>query len=95
MESQNAALLHKIASRTSARAPYPRALLDKLFLPRPTVALIGSPDEVAEQMLAIHRRLGVNHLVMSTEWAGMPKSLAIETMEMIASELIPRVRQGL
>ncbi|HEX3404712.1 MAG TPA: LLM class flavin-dependent oxidoreductase [Acetobacteraceae bacterium] len=57
--------------------------------------LIGSPDEVAEQMLAIHRRLGVNHLVMSTEWAGMPKSLAIETMEMIASELIPRVRQGL
>jgi alkanesulfonate monooxygenase SsuD/methylene tetrahydromethanopterin reductase-like flavin-dependent oxidoreductase (luciferase family) len=57
--------------------------------------LIGSPDEVAEQMLAIHRRLGVNHVVMSTEWAGMPKSLAIETMEMIAKELIPRVRQGL
>jgi alkanesulfonate monooxygenase SsuD/methylene tetrahydromethanopterin reductase-like flavin-dependent oxidoreductase (luciferase family) len=57
--------------------------------------LIGSPDQVAEQMLAIHRRLGVNHVVMSTEWAGMPKSLAIETMEMIAKELIPRVRQGL
>jgi alkanesulfonate monooxygenase SsuD/methylene tetrahydromethanopterin reductase-like flavin-dependent oxidoreductase (luciferase family) len=57
--------------------------------------LIGSPDEVAEQMLALHRRLGVNHVVMSTEWAGMPKSLAIETMEMIAKELIPRVRQGL
>ena len=35
--------------------------------------LIGSPDEVAEQILALHRRLGVNHLVMSTEWAGMPE----------------------
>lgn len=57
--------------------------------------LIGSPDEVAAQILAIHRRLGVNHLVMSTEWAGMPKSLAFETVEMIAKELIPRVRQGL
>jgi alkanesulfonate monooxygenase SsuD/methylene tetrahydromethanopterin reductase-like flavin-dependent oxidoreductase (luciferase family) len=57
--------------------------------------LIGSPDQVAEQMLALHRRLGVNHVVMSTEWAGMPKSLAVETMEMIAKELIPRVRQGL
>jgi alkanesulfonate monooxygenase SsuD/methylene tetrahydromethanopterin reductase-like flavin-dependent oxidoreductase (luciferase family) len=57
--------------------------------------LIGSPDQVAEQMLALHRRLGVNHVVMSTEWAGMPKSLAVETMEMIARELIPRVRQGL
>jgi alkanesulfonate monooxygenase SsuD/methylene tetrahydromethanopterin reductase-like flavin-dependent oxidoreductase (luciferase family) len=57
--------------------------------------LIGSPDEVAEQILAIRRRLGVNHLVMSTEWAGMPESLAVETIEMIAQELFPRVRQGL
>jgi len=57
--------------------------------------LIGSPDEVAEQIVALHRRLGVNHLVMSTEWAGMPASLATETIETIAAELIPRVRQGL
>jgi probable F420-dependent oxidoreductase len=57
--------------------------------------LIGSPDEVAAQILAIHRRLGVNHLVMSTEWAGMPESLAIETIDMIARELFPRVTQGL
>jgi alkanesulfonate monooxygenase SsuD/methylene tetrahydromethanopterin reductase-like flavin-dependent oxidoreductase (luciferase family) len=57
--------------------------------------LIGSPDEVAEQVLALHRGLGVNHLVMSTEWAGMPESLAKETIELIARELIPRVRQAL
>lgn len=57
--------------------------------------LIGSPDEVAEQVIALHRRLGVNHLVMSTEWAGMPESLAMETIELIARELFPRVRQGL
>src|SRR5262249_28238935 len=57
--------------------------------------LIGSPDEVAEQIIAIHPPLGVNHLVMSSEWAGMPEALAIETIELIAKELIPRVRQGL
>ena len=57
--------------------------------------LIGSPDEVAEQILAIRRRTGIDHLVMSTEWSGMPKSLATETIELIAAELIPRVRQGL
>ncbi len=57
--------------------------------------LIGSPDEVAEQILAVRRRLGVNHLVMSTEWAGMPESLATETIEMIAKEVFPRVRAGL
>ena len=44
--------------------------------------LIGSPDEVAEQILAIHCRFGVNHLVMSTEWAGMSESLAAETIDM-------------
>jgi alkanesulfonate monooxygenase SsuD/methylene tetrahydromethanopterin reductase-like flavin-dependent oxidoreductase (luciferase family) len=57
--------------------------------------LIGSPDEVAEQILALRRRVGANHLVMSTEWAGMPESLAIETIEMIAKELFPRVQQGM
>jgi len=43
----------------------------------------------------LHRRLGVNHLVMSTEWAGMPESLALDTIAMIATEVVPRVRQGL
>jgi alkanesulfonate monooxygenase SsuD/methylene tetrahydromethanopterin reductase-like flavin-dependent oxidoreductase (luciferase family) len=57
--------------------------------------LIGSPDQVAEQIVALHRRLGVNHLVMSTEWAGMPESLAIETIEMLAKEVFPRVQQGI
>lgn len=51
--------------------------------------LIGSADEVAEQILAIHRRLGVNHLVMSTELAGMPKSLVLDTIEIIARALSP------
>ena len=57
--------------------------------------ILGSPDEVAEQIVALHRRLGVNHLVMSTEWAGMPESLAIETIDMLAKEVFPRVRQGI
>ena len=57
--------------------------------------LIGSPNEVAEQILALHRRLGVNHLVMSTEWAGMPETLATETIDMIAKEVFPIVRQAI
>ena len=57
--------------------------------------LIGSPDEVADQILALHRRLGINHLVMSTEWAGMSETLAVETIDMLAKEVFPRVRQGL
>ncbi len=57
--------------------------------------LIGSPDEVAEAMIRIGRTLGVNHLVMSVQWAGMPQSLVLDTMALLAEEVFPRVRQGL
>jgi len=57
--------------------------------------IIGSPDEVAEQILSIHRQTGVNHLVMSIEWAGMPQSLVFDTMQLITEEVAPKVRQGM
>ncbi len=54
--------------------------------------LVGSSDEVAEQMIAINRRLGVNHLILSMEWAGMEKSVAMDCMQRMAEEVIPQVR---
>lgn len=57
--------------------------------------LLGSPDEVAEQILRLNKRIGVNHLVMSLQWPGMPQSLALETTEMLAKEVFPKVRQGM
>lgn len=56
--------------------------------------LIGSPEDVADQMIAIHRRLGVNHLIVSMEWAGMEKSVAMDCMQLMAEEVIPMVRQA-
>jgi len=40
--------------------------------------LIGSPAEVAEQVLELRRRFGVTTLIAGVHWVGMPKSLAIE-----------------
>jgi alkanesulfonate monooxygenase SsuD/methylene tetrahydromethanopterin reductase-like flavin-dependent oxidoreductase (luciferase family) len=57
--------------------------------------LLGSPDEVAEQMLALHRATGINHLIMSVQWPGMPQSMAVDVLHMLAEEVFPRVRQGL
>lgn len=54
--------------------------------------LIGSPAEVSEQILRLHARLGVTHLIMSIEWAGMPQSLVLETMQLIAEDVFPSVR---
>jgi alkanesulfonate monooxygenase SsuD/methylene tetrahydromethanopterin reductase-like flavin-dependent oxidoreductase (luciferase family) len=56
--------------------------------------LLGSPDEVAGQILRLHRQTGINHLIMSVQWPGMPQSLALDELHMLAEEVFPRVRQG-
>jgi len=56
--------------------------------------LLGSPDEVAAQMLALHRATGINHLIMSVQWPGMPQSLALEQIHRLAEEVFPHVRRG-
>ena len=57
--------------------------------------LLGSPDEVAEQIIGLSRGLGVNHFIMSVQWPGMPQSLVLETMHALAEEVLPKVRQGM
>ena len=57
--------------------------------------LIGSADEVAEQMIALARKTGVNHIVMSVQWSGMSQALTLEVLHRLAEEVFPRVRQGL
>ena len=57
--------------------------------------LLGSPAEVAEQMIRLNRRLGVNHIVASVHWPGMPNSLALDQLQILAEEVMPQVRQGL
>jgi alkanesulfonate monooxygenase SsuD/methylene tetrahydromethanopterin reductase-like flavin-dependent oxidoreductase (luciferase family) len=56
--------------------------------------LIGSPAEIAERLIGLKKRFGVNHLVASVHWPGMPNSLALEQMQILAEEVIPAVRSG-
>jgi alkanesulfonate monooxygenase SsuD/methylene tetrahydromethanopterin reductase-like flavin-dependent oxidoreductase (luciferase family) len=56
--------------------------------------LMGSPAEVAEQIDRLQTQLGVNHLVASVHWPGMPNSLALEQLELLAREVRPLLRQG-
>jgi alkanesulfonate monooxygenase SsuD/methylene tetrahydromethanopterin reductase-like flavin-dependent oxidoreductase (luciferase family) len=57
--------------------------------------LIGSPAEVVEQIVALHRATGMNHLIASIEWPGMPPGLVLDTMRLIAAEVIPGLRQAI
>jgi alkanesulfonate monooxygenase SsuD/methylene tetrahydromethanopterin reductase-like flavin-dependent oxidoreductase (luciferase family) len=56
--------------------------------------LLGSPAEVAEQMIRLNRRLGVNHIVASVHWPGMPNSLALDQLQILAEDVMPQVRQA-
>jgi len=57
--------------------------------------VFGAPDEVAEQILAFVRRLGVSHFMFGFQWPGMPHSLVLEQTEMMAEMVFPLVHQGL
>jgi alkanesulfonate monooxygenase SsuD/methylene tetrahydromethanopterin reductase-like flavin-dependent oxidoreductase (luciferase family) len=56
--------------------------------------LLGSPDEVAEQILKFNQVTGVNHLIMSVQWPGMPQNMVLDVLHMLAQEVFPKVRQG-
>ena len=55
---------------------------------------LGSVDEVAEQIIAYARRTGINHHVLSCQWPGMPQNMVLDTLQLLAEEVFPRVRQG-
>jgi alkanesulfonate monooxygenase SsuD/methylene tetrahydromethanopterin reductase-like flavin-dependent oxidoreductase (luciferase family) len=67
--------------------PFEELLKDRFF--------IGSPDDVAEQIITFNKRVGMNHVVMSLHWPGLEVARSMEAMQMIAEEVFPRVRQGL
>jgi N-methylhydantoinase A/oxoprolinase/acetone carboxylase beta subunit len=53
-----------------------------------------SPEEVAEQMLQLHQATGINHLIMSVQWPGMPQGLVLDQLHRLAEEVFPLVRHG-
>jgi alkanesulfonate monooxygenase SsuD/methylene tetrahydromethanopterin reductase-like flavin-dependent oxidoreductase (luciferase family) len=56
--------------------------------------LLGSPAEVADGMIALNRRLGVNHIVASVHWVGMPNRLALDQLQILAEDVMPAVRRA-
>jgi alkanesulfonate monooxygenase SsuD/methylene tetrahydromethanopterin reductase-like flavin-dependent oxidoreductase (luciferase family) len=56
--------------------------------------LLGSPAEVTEQIVRLNRCLGVNHIAASVHWPGMPNSLALDQLHILAEEVMPQVGQA-
>ncbi|MCA8928845.1 MAG: LLM class flavin-dependent oxidoreductase [Alphaproteobacteria bacterium] len=74
-------------NRDELGQPFEDLLRDRFF--------IGSPDDVADQILKFHRRVGMNHIVMSMHWPGLDVARSMDSMRMFAEEVMPRVAAGL
>ena len=57
--------------------------------------MLGSPPEIADQIIAHNKLFGVNHMIFNFHWVGMPQSLTLESMTRFAEEVMPLVEQGL
>ena len=55
--------------------------------------IIGSPDDVTEQIINLNNEVGTNHLIMSIQWADMPHSLTMDTLSILGERVFPQVRQ--
>lgn len=55
--------------------------------------VLGSPEECFEQLRPYWEEFGVNHLIFRTHWVGMPLALALSSMRLISTELLPELRK--
>lgn len=57
--------------------------------------VIGSPDDVVAGLLHQHRQVGVTHLAMRLAWPGSNHVDAMECIELLGREVLPRLRKEL
>jgi len=56
--------------------------------------IIGSPEDCYSQLKPYWEQLGCSHIVIRTNWAGMPVSTALSSMRLISDELMPELRKA-
>jgi probable F420-dependent oxidoreductase len=51
--------------------------------------VLGTPEEVVEEIERYQREFGVDHLVLRSRWAGMPPEPEAESLRLLAEEVMP------
>jgi alkanesulfonate monooxygenase SsuD/methylene tetrahydromethanopterin reductase-like flavin-dependent oxidoreductase (luciferase family) len=57
--------------------------------------VIGDPDEVVAGLVRQHVELGLTHVAMRVQWPGMPQHEALDCIDLLGREVLPRVRTEL
>ena len=56
--------------------------------------VLGSPDEVTEQLLNLHKAMGVNHIIASPQGAGMPHGQVLESLHLLGEVVLPNLKSA-
>ena len=54
--------------------------------------LLGSPDDVAQEMRRYETELGATYLIFRMQWPGMPQSELLKQIELMGQDVIPKVK---
>ena len=54
--------------------------------------IIGTPDDCLEKLLGWRDELGVDHFIFRTDWVGMPVDTALQSVDLLAREVVPVLR---
>lgn len=57
--------------------------------------IVGSPDEVRDQVLAYHSEFGTEFMWFIVHWPGMDPEWTLETIRLFGEEVIPQLRKAL
>ncbi len=56
--------------------------------------IVGTPDEVYEQVMAYHQEFGVDFMSFTVYWPGMNPQWTLETIQLFGEKVIPQVKRA-
>jgi alkanesulfonate monooxygenase SsuD/methylene tetrahydromethanopterin reductase-like flavin-dependent oxidoreductase (luciferase family) len=59
---------------------------------RPRALLIGSPDEVVEQLVELHLETKVEQVIFKSSWPGVDHADTMRSMKLLVEDVLPKVR---
>ena len=57
--------------------------------------IIGSPEEVAQEITRLAATTGCNRLVCRSQWVGMEHAHVMRTIELLGGKVVPLLRKAL
>ncbi len=89
--TQRARIGSQVARAANARTSAPQGTTFEDIVERGYV-VIGSPDEVAEQLREVAQTLNVGHLMLLMQFGNMSKELTLHNTELFAKRVAPQIK---